>query len=316
MNLVTLTQLIVLILDNLKVKPRKHDLERISMAIAAYLLGVPITKLGIPPSTIYYYTRKLGVRKRREVRPNCPSCKSDKVIKNGSSRGKTKYKCIVCRRTFYDANSHRMSREQKERILKEYLNRVSMRGIAKVEGKPLTTVYSLIKREGIVAYVNLLVLQEQLKGFTAKVTVFDESWTYLRVRHGPKRENLWIWNALADGLPFFTTGDRDYKTFSFLLNSLPKSEVNYTDDYSVYQVLDNHVASKKYTYTVESYNSYCRAHLARLARDTRAVNRSQRMVDYSLALLNVMYPVIYSREKTPLNEAYLRGVQNIRENLI
>jgi len=316
MDLVTLTQLIVLILENLKVKPRKHDLERISMAIAAYLLGVPITKLGIPPSTIYYYTRKLGVRKRREIRPNCPSCKSDKVIKNGSSRGKTKYKCNVCRRTFYDANSHRMSREQKERILKEYLNRMSMRGIAKVEGKPLTTVYSLIKRKGIVAYVNLLVLQEQLKSFTAKVTVFDESWTYLRVRHGPKRENLWIWNALADGLPFFTTGDRDYKTFSFLLNSLPKSEVNYTDDYSVYQVLDNHVASKKYTYTVESYNSYCRAHLARLARDTRAVNRSQRMVDYSLALLNVMYPVIYSREKTPLNEAYLRGVQNIRETLI
>jgi transposase-like protein len=54
-----------LILENLKVKPRKHDLERISMAIAAYLLGVPITKLGIPPSTIYYYTRKLGVRKGR-----------------------------------------------------------------------------------------------------------------------------------------------------------------------------------------------------------------------------------------------------------
>jgi len=34
MDLVTLTQLIVLILENLKVKPRKHDLERISMAIA------------------------------------------------------------------------------------------------------------------------------------------------------------------------------------------------------------------------------------------------------------------------------------------
>lgn len=110
-----------MILENLKVKPRKHDLERISLAIAAYLLGVPITKLGIPLSTIYYYTRKLGVRKRREIRPNCPSCKSDKVIKNGSSRGKTKYKCNVCRRTFYDANSHRMSREQKEKDLEGVL---------------------------------------------------------------------------------------------------------------------------------------------------------------------------------------------------
>ena len=64
MDLATLTQLIVLVL---KIKPRKHDLERISMAIAAYLLGVPITKLGIPQSTIYYYTRKLGVRKRRRL---------------------------------------------------------------------------------------------------------------------------------------------------------------------------------------------------------------------------------------------------------
>jgi IS1 family transposase len=116
---------------------------------------------------------------------------------------------------------------------------------------------------------------------------------------------------LADGLPFFTTGDRDYKTFSFLLNSLPESKVNYTDDYSVYQVLDNHVASKKYT--VESYNSYCRAHLA---RDTRAFNRSERMVDYSLALLNVMYPHVISRDKTPLNEAYLRGLLSIRKTLI
>ncbi|QXJ35583.1 hypothetical protein J5U22_02130 [Saccharolobus shibatae] len=37
------------------------------------------------------------------------------------------------------------------------------------------------------------------------------------------------------------------------------------------------------------------------------------MVDYSLALLNVMYPVIYSREMTSLNEAYWKGVENIRE---
>ena len=56
--------------------------------------------------------------------------------------------------------------------------------------------------------------------------------------------------------------------------------------------------------------------MARSARDTRAFNRSERMVDYSLALLNVMYPHVFSRDKTPLNEAYLRGVLNIRENLI
>jgi len=67
-----------------------------------------------------------------------PSCKSNKVVKNGSSRGKTKYKCKTCGRTFYQ--NHKMSKEQKERILKEYTNRMSMRGIARVEEKPLTTI--------------------------------------------------------------------------------------------------------------------------------------------------------------------------------
>ncbi|QXJ28865.1 hypothetical protein J5U23_01734 [Saccharolobus shibatae B12] len=33
-----------------------------------------------------------------------------------------------------------MGKEQKERILKEYLNRISMRAIGKVEGKALATV--------------------------------------------------------------------------------------------------------------------------------------------------------------------------------
>ena len=72
--------------------------------------------------------------------------------------------------------------------------------------------YSLIKRKGIEAYVNLLVLKEQLKSFTAKVTVIDESWTYLR--HGPKRENLWIWLMVY---PSLLRVIGDYKTFSFLL---------------------------------------------------------------------------------------------------
>lgn len=316
MNLVTLAQLILMILRNLNLKPRKYELKDIALALAAYSLGVQITKTGIPPSTLYYYLRKVGIRRRGESRPTCPSCNSNRVVKNGSSRGKAKYKCKACGRTFYDVTSHRMDREQRERILKEYLNRMSMRAISRVEGKPLTTVYSLVRRIGIRAFTNLTILKGELKNFTAKSTVFDEFWTYFRVRHGVMREDLWIWTALADGVPFYEFGDRSYGTFRYLLGWLPRSEVNYTDYYCVYQVLDNRVAGKKYTYLVESHNSWCRSHLARLARDTKAVTRSGRMAEYSLALLNVMYPHVFSRERTPLNEAYLKGVQYIRENLI
>ncbi|BCU68728.1 hypothetical protein KN1_00250 [Stygiolobus caldivivus] len=132
-------------------------------------------------------------------------------------------------------------------------------------------------------------MQGRLGAFTAKAMVLDESWAYVGAGRGRKGVDLWVWDALA-GVPFFITGDRGCRTFSYLWSPLPESRVYYTDGYSVYQVLDNHVVGKEYTYTVESYHSYCRAHLARLARDTRAVNRDVGIVEYSLALLNVMNP--------------------------
>ena len=42
-SLVTLAQLILLLLRNLNLKPRKYELEDLAYAIAAYLLGVQVT---------------------------------------------------------------------------------------------------------------------------------------------------------------------------------------------------------------------------------------------------------------------------------
>ncbi len=69
MDLTTLAQLILLFLRNLNFKPRKYKLEELALAISAYLLGVQVTKLGIPPSTLYYYTKKLGIKRRRKEKP-------------------------------------------------------------------------------------------------------------------------------------------------------------------------------------------------------------------------------------------------------
>ena len=82
---------------------------------------------------------------------------------------------------------------------------------------------------------------------------------------------------LADGLPFFTTGDRDYKTFSFLLILCLRVKLItlMITPFIKFLIITLQVRSTRL-----KVNSYCRAHLARLARDTRAVNRSERMVDY------------------------------------
>ncbi|SAI84824.1 ORF1 in transposon ISC1173 [Saccharolobus solfataricus] len=41
-----------MILRNLNLKPRKYELKDIALALAAYSLGVQITKTRIPPSTL------------------------------------------------------------------------------------------------------------------------------------------------------------------------------------------------------------------------------------------------------------------------
>ncbi|QXJ32068.1 hypothetical protein J5U21_01719 [Saccharolobus shibatae] len=117
-NLISLAQLILLILRNLNFKPRKHKARK------ACLRNI------IPTGSTGYETRdttintlllhqKIGGKEKKKERPPCPSCNPNKVIKNGSSRGKTKYKYKTCKRTFYQTPNHKFGREQKERILKD-----------------------------------------------------------------------------------------------------------------------------------------------------------------------------------------------------
>ena len=82
-----------------------------------------------------------------------------------------------------------MSKEQRERILEEYLN---MKAIARVN-KLLTIIF--LER----ANAELTVSWGRLKSFTAEFTLFNEFRTY--VRHD---ERL----SLAYGIPIFESGDR------------------------------------------------------------------------------------------------------------
>jgi len=116
-------------------------------------------------------------------------------------------------------------------------------------------------------------LSRSAQGVKGKARIFDELWTFLKVRRGLGC-NLWVWVSHVDGVPFFTVGDRDYRTFYRLFVNLPRGEVNYSDQYQVYQVLYKHVTSEDHTQAVESFNSQLRSSLARLARDTKAVTRS------------------------------------------
>ncbi|BBG25077.1 Transposase ISC1173 [Sulfuracidifex tepidarius] len=51
------------------------------------------------------------------------------MVRDCPSRGRIKYKCRGCGRTFYSTLSHRISREQRDRDLRKYLNRTTLGNI-------------------------------------------------------------------------------------------------------------------------------------------------------------------------------------------
>ena len=74
----------------------------------------------------------------------------------------------------------------------------------------------------------------------ASIVAFDEMWTYLGVRRGERRQDLWIWTAVVeerDGVRWrmYEVGDRDLSAFSRLLDRLPGADRYETDAYGVYE---------------------------------------------------------------------------------
>ncbi len=68
--------------------------------------------------------------------PSCPTCGSEKVIKNGSiHNGKVKFACKDCGRQFVeDPQSNRISQETKALVDRLLLERLSLAGIVRATG--------------------------------------------------------------------------------------------------------------------------------------------------------------------------------------
>src|SRR5262245_8202885 len=78
----------------------------------------------------------------------CPYCESENVVRNGHSpNGKQKYLCKDCKRqTRENPTSRGYSEKEKERILKAYEERSSLRGLKRTFGVERNTVSNWIKK--------------------------------------------------------------------------------------------------------------------------------------------------------------------------
>ncbi len=112
--------------------------------------------------------------------PECPYCQSQRVRKNGKSRGTQRMQCMECKKTF-PLFPKRTSKSDKYKALLMYLNNVGIRKIALFFGVSAPAVLRWIKN----SHKLLLELLENFKPLTTDKTdiiELDEIYTYVKKR--------------------------------------------------------------------------------------------------------------------------------------
>ena len=79
----------------------------------------------------------------------CPFCESEDLVRNGHApNGKQKYICKSCKRqTRENPTSHGYSEKDRERILRAYEERSSLRGLKRTFGVERNTVTRWMKKK-------------------------------------------------------------------------------------------------------------------------------------------------------------------------
>ena len=114
--------------------------------------------------------------------PECKSCKSEKVVKNGMARGKQRYKCKECGYNFVegDARTNEKTTAKKAMCVILYsLGKASFNMLAKI----FDTWPSLVCRWIVEADAKI---SEQNISGEIKEMFFDEMWHFIQ----SKKENL------------------------------------------------------------------------------------------------------------------------------
>jgi insertion element IS1 protein InsB len=204
-------------------------------------------------------------------RKNCCFCQG-KLIKHGiTSSGKSRFKCLGCRKTrveYYSYNAYKSDTDKNiVTLTKEGLG---IRSTARVLKISTTT---LLKRIIIIAEsINKPIIP---KGKEYEV---DEMYTYI----GKKKNAIWLVYALekeSKRVMSFTIGKRTNKTLSRVLDILKLSHARkiFTDRLRNYRYLiekEFHSVRRYGTNHIERNNLTLRTHLKRLNRRTICFSKS------------------------------------------
>jgi insertion element IS1 protein InsB len=241
-------------------------------------------------ATIFYLFAKLLLKPEptTEQRPTdthaklpCPRCGSHHTIKNGSTHnGKPKRQCKDCGRQFVvNPNKQPISEETKQLIDQLLLERISLRGIARVTGVSWSWLQNYVNNK-LAAIPRQVKVSDKPKG--RLIIECDEMWSFVF----SKFNKFYIWLAIDRNTREIIgcyIGDRSRKSALKLWASLPgvyrQCAVAYTDFWEAYRTViprKRHRAVGKdsgQTNHIERLNNTFRQRLSRLVRKSLSFSK-------------------------------------------
>ena len=223
-------------------------------------------------------------------RPPCPSCGSTQILKNGSTHHKKqKFLCKECGRQFIDKpQKKQITSEEKKRVKKLLLERISLRGITRSLEISMTWLQKFVN--SLYQSVPLELRVRETPDLEIEIEC-DELWSYVNSKENP----VYIWLAIARKtrqIVGFYLGDRSRLSATEFWKTLPKiyqdNGIFYTDLWESYcDVLpcgaaalasrDRHYPSTKKsgeTTRIERLNNTLRHRCSRLVRKNLAFSKN------------------------------------------
>ena len=216
-----------------------------------------------------------------DLQRTCPSCGSQHIVKNGSTHnGKQKYQCNDCKRQFIDNTTNiTISDEIKQLIDKLLLERISLRGIARVTSVSWAWLQNYVNQKLARVSCQIKVSAKLKGGLTIEC---DEMWSFV----DSKNNEIYIWLAIdrvTREIVGCFIGNRSRKSARKLWNSLPpvyrQCAVAYTDFWVSYEKV---IPSKRHravgketgqTNHIERLNNTFRQRISRLVRKSLSFSK-------------------------------------------
>jgi insertion element IS1 protein InsB len=205
-----------------------------------------------------------------DVQKSCIYC-TNKCVKNGTSYGKQRYLCRLCKRTFLDSYDYKACLANTDHNIKVHLK----------EGCGIRSIARLLKISVTTVLKKILLLAKNARRpmiMMGKEYEMDELCTYVRY----KENQIWVAYAIRKDtkeVVDFNIGRRTNNTLRPVTNTLILSNATkvYTDKLRQYGTLlprKIHRTRKKGTNHIERKNLTLRTHLKRLSRRTICFSKS------------------------------------------